>query len=306
MKKFINLKRPILITGESGTGKTYLAKKIFERSMISKERFIHVHLTSLQDELFASEFFGHRKGSFTGAHSNSRGYLEEVGEGTLFLDEIGDLSLSSQKKLLFLIEEGSYYSVGSCEAKKFRGRLIMATRRDLKKLVDDKKFREDLYFRLMLFNINLIPLREKRDILHSQINYYLEFFKKAYQRPYLELSTRAREWMEEYSWPGNTRELKNFMEYTTFMASETIEKEHFPNWIRQNSSKRTFSENYHKSMESFEKEYILSSLYKFQGAINRTSTSIGLSKSTLIAKIKKYGINIWAIKAKAKENVLQG
>ncbi len=300
LSQFYNLARPIIITGASGTGKSHLAKHIYEKSQIHKEKFRHVHLTSLQEDLFASELFGHKKGSFTGAIQSSMGYVEEVGGGTLFLDEIGDISLKAQKSLLFLIEEGVYYIVGTTIPKRLRARLILATRRDLKSLVEKKQFREDLYYRLMLFNIELGPLCASRERLKNKILLFFDRMRRSFEKPDLALDDKVFEFLLGYSWPGNVRELKNCLEYCCFVAEKSVSMEDLPDWIKSSKAPlRNFS-NYHNSLELFEKDYLTKALYKFQGGINTTCSGIGISKSTLIAKIKKYDINVWEIKAKLK------
>lgn len=172
--KYLNIKAPLLITGETGTGKSYLARELFNQSSICKEKFLTVHLASLKEDLIESELFGHKKGAFTGALENKAGYLFEVGTGTLFLDEIGELSLEAQKKLLYLMEEKKFTPVGSNSALDFRGRIIMATNQDLKQLVSERRFREDLFYRISTFHLQLKTLRDDPEVMLKTIQNILE------------------------------------------------------------------------------------------------------------------------------------
>ena len=169
-KKIINLSAPLLITGETGTGKSKAAKEIYNQSIIFKEKYLTVHLASLKDDLLESELFGHKRGAFTGAVESKNGYLRDVGRGTLFLDEIGELSLDSQKKLLYLLEEKKFTALGSTEAVDFNGRIIMATNKNLKEMVQNGLFREDLYYRISIFELKLPSLRSDKNLLKSSIH----------------------------------------------------------------------------------------------------------------------------------------
>lgn len=301
--KFINLSSPVLITGESGTGKSHLARALFDHSSIHRQCFLTAHLASLKDELFESELFGHKKGSFTGALESRAGYLESVGSGTLFLDEIGELSLLAQKKLLFLLEEKQYVKVGEHRPRNFEGRLIIATNRDLHSLVERGEFREDLYYRLMLFELPLAPLRADRSLLSDKIEQCYEDQKKRYQKKSLVLSSEVKQAWLAHPWSGNYRELKNCCEFAVAMCFDRqVEMRHLPPWFfkGQNnlrSEKLWQGDNYHEALEKFEEIFLKQKLQHFGGRINHSASQMGISKTALLYKCKKYGIDHLAMRA---------
>lgn len=296
---FLNLNKPILITGPTGTGKSFLAKKIYEDAKIFKRSFLTLHLASIKEELIESELFGHKKGAFTGATENKIGYLEAANNGTLFLDEIGELSLEAQKKLLFLLEEKKFNVVGDTKTQSFNGRLIMATNCNLLEMVKAKTFREDLYYRLSTFELKLEPItydksKLKIAILNEQIRANEEFSKN------YKLTTDLFEQMINYSWPGNYRELKNTMDFLVVTGEKSDPKfEQLAQCAQKKNSgiEDLFLRDFHQSVELFESMYLKHVLEKNQGKINETARQIGLSKAALIYKSKKYLINTWKIKA---------
>lgn len=287
-QNFINSKNSVLITGETGTGKTYLAKKIHNES--HRKTFLQLNMGAVNSNLFESELFGHTKGAFTGAGTDKIGFCEEVGRGTLFLDEIGEISLESQAKLLTLIDEKLYYRVGSTIPKKFEGRLIFATNLDLEEKVSEGKFRKDLYYRLRFYQVELTPLRYKSDInkiIQSEIEEKVENFNKL-----ITLSRDSLKILNEYSWPGNYRELSNTIEYLFDLNKFYITKEELPRWIKSDFLRSEKDDGSYKNMlQGFEQEYFNRLLSEAGGKIVEAVRLSGLSKPTIITKLKKYGIS---------------
>ncbi|MBY0413429.1 MAG: sigma 54-interacting transcriptional regulator [Bdellovibrionales bacterium] len=310
--KFINLKSPILITGETGTGKSYLAKEIFEASLIFKEKFLTVHLASLKEDLLESELFGHQKGSFTGAIEAKNGYLRDVGKGTLFLDEIGELSLESQKKLLYLLEEKKFSPVGSTFAYPFLGRIIMATNKDLKALVQRGEFRADLYYRITVFELKLQSLRQDPELVRKSIFEIFNKLKMEHNKPFSVLSESALDYLLKEKWTGNFRELKNTLEYALVMGEERkIKESDFPQRkdaedlftpASLSSILVDFPCDFNQSLEIFEKMYLEMVLEENAGKVNETARKLKMSKTTLIQKAKKYQIN--TLKMRSDANLL--
>lgn len=309
LQKFINLKAPILITGETGTGKSYLAKQIFEAAQIHKEKFLTTHLASLKEDLMESELFGHKKGSFTGAIEAKTGYLKDVGHGTLFLDEIGELSLESQKKLLYLLEEKKFTPLGSTQAQDFHGRIIMATNKNLKKMVSSGEFREDLFYRVSVFELKLSSLRENPKFLQQSIFDILHILKITHQKPFAMIADETLEFLLKEKWKGNFRELKNSLEYAIVMSEGRILKPtDFPQHLilstlgnQQNSENfiDQFPSDFGLSLEMFEKMYLESILEQHSGKVNETARKLKMSKTTLIQKTKKYQINTLKMRSDA-------
>ena len=308
--KLININSPILITGPSGTGKSQLAKKFFKKSKINRDQFLTIHLASLKEDLLESELFGHIKGSFTGAIETKFGYLKNVGCGTLFLDEIGELSLESQKKLLYLLEEKKFTPIGSTAALPFQGRLIMATNKDLKKMVQEGSFRADLFFRLNVFHIELDSINANKEKLEIEIHKQFEEMKERYQKEYLQLSSEVESLMLNFIWKGNYRELKNCLEYLVAITDgPLIKKEDFPGWFLSELSPKQavtnkdfishFPQDYNLAVENFERWYLLAMFERFSGKVNETARVLGISKTTLINKARKYQINTLQIRAEA-------
>jgi DNA-binding NtrC family response regulator len=309
LQKFINLKSPILITGETGTGKSYLAKQIYDSSSIYKEKFLTTHLASLKEDLLESELFGHKKGSFTGAVEAKSGYLKDVGHGTLFLDEIGELSLESQKKLLYLLEEKKFTPLGSTQAQDFHGRIIMATNKNLKTMVAKGEFREDLYYRVSVFELKLTGLRENKKLLQQSIFDILNTLKILHQKPFAIISDETLEYLLNEKWRGNFRELKNSLEYALVMSEgRMIKPTDFPqNPAFTSQEDKSNSEDFMGqfpcdfalSLEMFEKMYLEAILEQHSGKVNETARKLKMSKTTLIQKTKKYQINTLKMRSDA-------
>ena len=283
-EKLPEINDTILLTGETGVGKSSLAKWIHRNSTRSNQKFLHLNIASISENLFESELFGHKKGSFTGATTDRVGFCEKIGAGTLFLDEIGDLSLDLQKKLLTLVDEGVFYSVGSTEIKRFYGTLIFATHKDIYELVQKGKFREDLYYRLFAFQFEIKPLRvrsNKKDLIEGVI---CSEINESERKP--KLTTCVRQFLYNYNYPGNFRELKQLIRYLVFVSNGVIDMTCLPKWITPRNKTKRNSDNYYDALEDFERNFIVEKLKKYKGKINHTAGKINISKVTLISKIK--------------------
>ncbi|MCE9624360.1 MAG: sigma-54 dependent transcriptional regulator [Deltaproteobacteria bacterium] len=218
----------ILITGESGTGKELIAKAIHQNSPRVKGPFIAVNCAAIPRDLLESELFGYRKGAFTGAEENRPGYFEIANQGTLFLDEVGDLPLNLQAKLLRVLQEKEVQRLGSSEAKSIDVRILAATNQNLEKMVKDKKFREDLFFRLNVIPIHLPPLRERKEDIPLLCEYFLSKLAMETGLSIKMLSPEAMQMLEQYRWPGNIRELENVIKRAAILsANETLHVQDF-------------------------------------------------------------------------------
>lgn len=299
-KKYYNLNRPILLIGETGTGKSTLARKLHFESENSHRPFVEVNIASLKPEIFESEIFGHRKGAFTGAISDRQGFVEEAQSGTLFLDEIGDLGMDLQKKILSLMEDGSYYSLGSVQKKYFKGRIITATNKDLNEMKIKQEIREDFFYRLNVHTLMVSPIRHCKKLLKKNIEYFIQEHKVKFKKEGLEIQQDCWDYLINYGWPGNYRELKNCLEYMVFNCeSNHLTLKNIPIWLkgRGNIENIDYLNNFEQDKRIFEKKYLTRALESTSGHINKACAQYGICKSTLLYKIKEYDINIWKIKS---------
>ena len=209
---------PVLIVGETGTGKELAARAIHDLSVRAENPFVVINSSALPETMLESELFGHKKGAFTGAESEKMGLLEIADRGTFFVDEVGDMGLSMQAKLLRALETGVFRKLGDTKEKKVDVRFVFATNKDLKQAVEQDKFRKDLYFRINTFVINLPPLREKREDIPLLVNYCLDKFSRAGRRK--RISRNAMELLMAYDWPGNVRELQHVLERAVILSNE--------------------------------------------------------------------------------------
>jgi len=299
----------VLITGESGTGKGLMARYIHEKSIRHTKSFVSVDCATLVPSLFESELFGHLKGSFTGATSNRIGKFEIASGGTLFLDEIGNVSMELQAKLLKAVEEKIIYKVGGANPIKVDTRIIAATNKDLKELVNAGMFREDLFFRLNVVSIVVPPLRERKEDLKLLIEYFLAKFTKKYNKDRLFMSSEAMRFLVDYDWPGNVRELENMMERLTIFAREDfikLEDIDFSGatfWTKKDNKKIEIhepepDEKKYQSFDTFdlmplddiEKMYVLKVLEDVKDNKTEAAQILGIDRKTLGTKLKKWGI----------------
>ena len=272
----------ILIVGETGTGKELVARAIHERSPRERKPFIALNCGAISPQLIESELFGHERGAFTGALSRHLGAFEQARGGTIFLDEVGELPLELQPKLLRVLEERRFRRVGGTEEVLTDVRLIAATHRNLEALSREGKFREDLYFRLFSVPIQLPPLRERSDDIPLLIDYFMESLPSGDVRKTMNAEAMGR--LIDYPWRGNVRELKNVMTRSLLFSHG---EELGPREILFLSDT---TPSIRPSLESIEKEAILSALRENNWNKKDTSEALGIAKSTLFNKIKEYGI----------------
>src|SRR5205085_5116499 len=214
----------VIVTGESGTGKDVLARFIHARSARADSPLITVNCGAMPESLFESEFFGHEKGAFTGASTLKRGLIEAADGSTLFLDEIGEMPLAVQVKLLHFLEQSRFRRVGSTRDQSVDVRVIAATNRHLPQEVRDGRFRTDLFYRLNVVSLHVLPLRERCEDIPALVEYFLTIYRQRFNRPALSLSKDAHEHLKNFSWPGNIRELRNCLERAAALSTtDTIE-----------------------------------------------------------------------------------
>lgn len=299
----------VIIFGESGTGKELVAHAIHDNSPLSKKPLVTINCGALTETLLESELFGHVKGSFTGAVANKRGLFEEADGGILFLDEIGDISLSLQVKLLRAIQEGEIRPVGSTENRKVNVRVISATHRDLQKMVDEGKFREDLYYRLKVIPIYIPPLRDRLEDLPELVDYFIQRIVTKGELKPIAVSAEAMQLLKRYPWPGNIRELENTLERAIAMSSSgTLFPEDFPGEIlsyskdemKDASEPLAHTETSHstaQSLDELEREHILRTLESVDYNKTKAAEILAIDRGTLYRRAQRYNISLARTKA---------
>ncbi len=282
----------VLITGETGTGKELVAHAIHNLSPRKKAPFIAVHAAALPSTLLESELFGHEKGAFTGAVERRIGRFELADGGTLFLDEISELEPQIQVKLLRVLEERAFERVGGQKTIEVDVRLIAASNKDLKKLVAEGKFRDDLYYRLSVVTIALPPLRERREDIPLLVKAFLRQANEENGKNVAELTPEAMNVLMAYDWPGNVRELRNTIEQMVVLArSEKLTLRDVPAAIRGGADLTKISVvRAGMTVEEAERELIVQALKELKGNRTRAAEKIGMSRRTLHRKLKKYGL----------------
>lgn len=280
----------VLITGESGTGKELVARAIHNHSSRSRYPFVAINCAALPDTLVESELFGYTRGAFTDAKKDKAGRFARAEKGTLFLDEVGDLSPLIQSKLLRVLQEKEYEPLGSNQTIKTNVRIIAATNKDLAREVQRKKFRQDLFFRLNVVNINLPPLRERKEDIPLLVNHFIQRFNAIQGRRILRCSERAMSAIMKYDFPGNVRELENAIEHAYVVcAGDTIRLDHLPSHIVAAFSQQLQpKDNLSRPLENAEADVIRNVITKNNGNRNLTAKELGISRTTLWRKIKKY------------------
>lgn len=291
----------ILITGENGTGKELVARMIHKKSRRSGGPFVEVNCAAIPDTLIESELFGHEKGAFTSAASRRKGKFEMADRGTIFLDEVADMSLNAQAKVLRVIQEKKFERIGAEQSIEVELRLIAATNKNIKKEIEQKRFREDLYFRLNVIPIHVPPLRERREDIPVLVDYFLEKFSapKLKEGP-KRIDAGGMKVLREYEWPGNIRELKNFIERITIMSDERLIS---ADTVRKYLGDKLKTEGgdelqdfsgmkLNDAKDLFEKKLLTKKLAENEYVISKTAEVLGIYPSNLHGKIKKLGIKI--------------
>ena len=288
----------VLITGESGTGKELIARRVHEQSLRKDEAFIPINCAAIPENLIESELFGHEKGSFTNAFEQKIGLLEQADAGTIFLDELGELPLNTQVKLLRFLQEREFYRVGGTESIKIDVRIITATNKDLEQLILEKRFREDLYYRINVINLRIPALRERGDDVRVLLDYLQVKFSKKYQGKKLSFCTDAIKMFMEYPWPGNVRELENTIESLYALVSDGIvEADDLPAKIKHHSIKDEIEVlkcdglDFIEAERKFETEIILKALQKTNNVQTRAADLLGITRRMLKYKMDKLGIH---------------
>ncbi len=275
----------VMITGENGTGKSLLARKIHNSSLRKDEAFIAVDLGSIHHQLFESELFGHKKGAFTDAQSDKVGRLKAADGGTLFLDEIGNLPLELQVKLLQVLQERKVTPLGSNKAESFDIRLITATNRPEKDLKNPEIFREDLLYRINTITIEMPPLRSRTDDLPKFTEAFLNKYKNKYSNQKLKVSDDFIEAIKEYEWPGNIRELEHTIERCVILSSSSILTSDDLQFKSLQNNPKTSG-----SLEEIEKQAILDAIKRNSGNLLRAAKDLNITRQTIYNKMKKYGL----------------
>lgn len=286
---------PVLIQGESGTGKELVANAIHNLSSRRAKEYVKINCAAIPENLFESEIFGHEKGAFTGALEMRKGKFEIANGGTIFFDEIGDMPLGLQAKLLRVIEENLLYRLGGSEPINVNVRGIYATSKNLKELIKQGMFRDDLFYRINVVPITIPPLRERREDIPYLIDYFLELFGNKYSKPSIKLSAAAYEGLMSYNYPGNVRELKHALERAVLLSRNgIIDINDLPEEISGGERERpkiSLNLPLRDGVTTLEKEMIINALRESRGKKVEAAKRLGISRKVLWKKIKEYKID---------------
>ncbi len=293
----------VLITGENGTGKEIVARSIHSQSLRKDKPLVAVNCAAIPEELIESELFGHEKGAFTGAERAQEGKFELADTGTLFLDEIGDMSLKTQAKILRILQEQCFERVGGRKTINVNVRVIAATNKDLFQEIKNGNFREDLYYRLKVFPLEVAPLRERAEDITLLIEEFITGLNRQHGLKPLTFTDTALKILTEYAWPGNVRELKNFVERMLIMfGGKEVGPENLPPEIVYGAqAERTEQDqpplqipegqlDFKKARADFEAQFLEAKLKEFNGSVSKLADAIGLERSSLYRKLKSYDI----------------
>ncbi|WP_225769586.1 sigma-54 dependent transcriptional regulator [Inquilinus sp. Marseille-Q2685] len=295
LRRILDIDSTLLLTGESGVGKEVAARFVHQASKRAGQPFVAVNCAAVPSELIESELFGHERGAFTNAHAQHRGYAERSGDGILFLDEIGELPLAVQPKLLRLVQDRVFTRVGGERVQPFSARVICATNADLEQRVREGRFREDLFFRINVIPVSIPSLRDRPDDIEDLLRLYVDQFATMFGRGAIALTDGARAAAREHVWPGNVRELRNRVERAIALAQTTMitEIDLFPDLTSQS----TWSAAGPTSIipladrrKVLERRHIEEALEKTGWQIGRTAQVLGISRTTLWEKMRKYGL----------------
>jgi DNA-binding NtrC family response regulator len=291
----------VLIHGESGTGKELVAREIHRRSSRHNKPFITMNCAALPENLIESELFGHEKGAFTGAVRQRKGKFELAHEGTIFLDEIGDMSLNTQSKILRILQEKKFERLGADESREVDVRILSATHKDLLAEIQNGNFRNDLYYRLKVIDIDIPPLRERKEDIPLLIQHYLQEFSEKHQKKVEGIRPDGMELMMRYHWPGNVRQLVNILERAVVLASGSmLRKDDLPNELELPSGfsdgflddlmHLPFKQAKDRIVTKFMKEYLTRRLNDNEGNISHTAAELGIRRQSLQTMLRRLGI----------------
>ncbi|HCC53010.1 MAG TPA: sigma-54-dependent Fis family transcriptional regulator, partial [Porphyromonadaceae bacterium] len=281
------------ITGESGTGKELIAEAIHENSRRAREAFVKVNLGGLSQSLFESEMFGHKKGAFTDAHTDRKGRFEMADKGTVFLDEIGDLDLSCQVKLLRVLQDQTFEILGDSRPRKVDVRVVSATNRDLRQMVANRTFREDLFYRINLITIHLPPLRERAEDIPLLASFFADKQAKNNHMEKVKFTPEAIAYLKNQPYPGNIRELKNLVERTMLVSGKKIlDASDFQKQNPHGQSGKPPATLSGLTLDEIEKQTIIQTIEKYSGNISHIASALGISRAALYRRLEKYNITI--------------
>lgn len=283
---------PVLLTGETGTGKEVFAQAIHNGSARAKQPFVAINCSAFSKELLESEIFGHKAGAFTGALKDKKGLFEEANHGTIFLDEIGEMAYGLQAKLLRVLETGEYIKVGDTKPTKIDVRIVSATNRNLKEEIANSNFREDLYFRLSVFHLHLPPLRERREDIPELAAAFLKFFAAKMGKQVKGFAADCQPWMQSYAWPGNVRELRNVIERALIICDDYITLDDMPLDFRSSTLSGSAADGDDFELAEAEHRHIQRVLQYTKGNKAEAARLLKIGLTTLYRKIEEYGINI--------------
>ena len=284
----------VLITGESGTGKELIAEAIHINSQRAKHPFVKVNLGGISQSLFESEMFGHKTGAFTDASADRTGRFEMADKGTIFLDEIGDLDLSCQVKLLRVLQDQTFEVLGDSRPRKTDIRVVSATNADLRKMVNERTFREDLFYRINLITVKLPALRERREDIPLLVRHFADRQAETNGLPRTEFSADAMQFLSRLPYPGNIRELKNLVERTILVSGKpTLDASDFDaQYIRHNDQKAAESTSFiGMTLDEIERQTILQALERHKGNLSQVAMALGISRAALYRRLEKHNIN---------------
>ena len=284
----------VLIEGENGTGKELVARAIYINSKRAGGPFVAVNCAAIPDTLIESELFGYKKGAFTGAVTDKIGRFQMAEEGTLFFDEVGDMSLMTQAKVLRALEEGVIEMIGGKEPISVDVRVIAATNKDLPKEMKKGKFREDLYYRLNVFNIQVPPLRDRKEDIPLLVNHYIQYYCHEHGMPQKEITSQAMAQLVTYSWPGNIRELKNTVEKLVVLVEDKkIQAQDVASTLMPTLPRNALNDSLtlKKAKEEFEKAFIREKLIENDWNVSKTAQVLDIPRTYLHSKIKKFALD---------------
>ena len=285
----------VLLLGETGTGKELIARAIHERSLRKKQAFVTLNCAAIPASLFESELFGHERGAFTGANMQRAGRLEVADRGTLFLDEVGDMPLELQPKLLRTLQEHSFERLGSSRTKSVDVRLVAATNCNLDQMMEEKKFRRDLYYRLNVFPIRIPPLRERREDIPLLVHHFTQKYARQMGKQIDTIPESTIQKLQRWSWPGNVRELENLIERSVILTCNNVLTVTLPDKMIGAIDAPTVVDDFE------EQQRIMQILLETKGRIsgpNGAALRLGVKRSTLLDRMKKFGINPRDVKIK--------